>query len=318
MTMLNETEGKAYQHDRAVSAIFDSIDKLPKPPQQPSIERSQAFLYLSIANSTAASLSGSAVDGIIPQRPQSLLTAGSQSSDPNTVDEQAHERQEMFRRLRDHLIHLTSILDEKNMVLSAANDTLSRQVARLESSFPYIENEVSEEARLGSNTHWALPHMKEMRRANGGVTERPKRDIQAANNLAAAAAQFHERDIAIAATRSEARREAMLAKRNRAPHNLDSDVEDRTVLRKAAVTGKVRKAAENLTDARASAVGSGGPSHKKRRVEKATVVPGERAMGAALNGRLGTGRASPRDTPLLEASKKKNKPLPANVAPKKK
>lgn len=316
LTMLNETEGKAHQHDQAITNLVNSIAKLPKPSRPPPVDRSQAFLYLSLANSAAGSLNGSTVDGFTPQRQQPFLSAGSHNSDPSAVNEQALERQDTFRHLCERLMHMSGILDEKNMFLSAANDALARELVRLDSSFAHIPEEVSEEARLGSNTHWALPHMKELRRAHGGAApERSKRDIQATNSLAAAAAAIHEGDIA--ATRSEARREAVLARRNKT-HHLDSDMENRTMLRKAATTNKVRKVGEVTTEAKASGAGPSGPSHKKRRVEKSSAAPNERAMSAALNGRLGAGRASPRDTPLLEANKKKNKPPPSNTISKKK
>lgn len=310
--MLKETEGKAYQPDQAIAELVTAIKKLPDPPRGPLGDRQHPLMQFSMANSLAGSANGSVVDGMMPRQPAQILAQDGGTQSVQTINEQQVRRQELFKKLQGHIREKIVVLDEKNMVLSAANDTLTRQLLRLNSSFPYIENEVSEEARLGSNTHWALEHMKDMRRATGGmISERTRRDVTNVNNLAAAAAAVHEGEIA--ATRSEARREAMLAKRSRA-HNFDSDFDERAPSRKQTTTSKVRKAPESAT-----ALTNGNATHKRRRVEKVRGPSTERSLGAALNGRLGGGRASPRDTPAVEgaAARKKAKPLPAPVPRKK-
>ena len=208
---------------------------------------------------------------------------------------------------------MNMVLDEKQMVLSSTNDALTKQLTRLESSMPYIENEISEDAKHGSNTHWALHHMREQRRMDGTAGDKSKRDVQAANNLAAAAAAVHEGEIA--ATRSEARREAVAARKNRLHPAEDSE---RPPTKKAAGSGKSKKAIEAAQDAKAAATGAV-QVQKKRKIEKVTAVPMERSISAALNGRLGNaGRASQRASPAPEAKGRKKPPAQPGATSRKK
>jgi len=315
LTMLRETEGKAYPHEQAIDELVDAIDKLPTPPRAAQLQL-QAFLNFSLANSANASANVSMIDGFTshPQTANDEQVASSQVA----LDEPSERRRLLFSQLRVQLQQIVHVLDEKNHVLTTANETLVRQLTRLSGTMPYIEAEISEEARLGSNTHWALPHMKELRKAAAPPpTERSRRDILAANNLAAAAAAVHEGDIA--ATRSEARREAMLAKRTRHV-NVDSDFDDRTTARKAQ-PGKVRKAQEALADNPKTVTGGAATAqgHKRRRVEKLPPPALERSA-STINGRAKGVRepGSPRETPATEVPKKKSsKPLPAPVVPRK-
>lgn len=307
-TMLKETEGKLHQPDQTVTDLVNDINKLPDPPRVPSLDRNQAYMQLSLANSISGSTTGSVVNGMTPRRIHLTSDVDTQAQRMLSQDPDP-QREELFVQLITKLKEMIAILDEKNMILSASNDTLFRQLTRFDSAIPHIENEVSEDARLGSNTHWALPHMKDLRRTNSAPSDRGRRDVTNVNNLAAAAAAVHEGEIA--ATRSEARREAMLAKRNRA-RDPDSDIDDRAVSRKQ-VTNKARKGQETTSDPKA--VGGSQPA-KRRRVDKGGA--GERAIGAALSGRLGGTRASPRGSPVPEGNRKRTKPLVAPTGSRKK
>ncbi len=64
-------------------------------------------------------------------------------------------RRNLFYQLRVVVTEMLMTLDEKNHVLSTATEALNKQLARADSSYPYIENEISEEARYGSLIHWA-------------------------------------------------------------------------------------------------------------------------------------------------------------------
>lgn len=120
--------------------------------------------------------------------------------------------------------------DEKNHVISNANEELDRQMVRLDSIFPYIAGEISEEARLGSLTHWAYSNKSTAKTA---TNERPRREaVNHRQDLA------HALQEAEAASRSEARREAVLAKKRRRA-NADGDYEDSRTARKTN-TGKSR------------------------------------------------------------------------------
>jgi len=305
LTMLRETEGKAFPHEQAIDELVDAINELPNPPRSTQ-PQTQAFLNFSLANSVNVSANVSVIDGN-SSRPQT-------ATDDHVLDDPSEKRRRLFYQLRLQLQQMIHVLDEKNHVLATANDTLGRQLARLDGTMPYIESEISEEARLGSNTHWALPHMKDLRRAAAPPpTERSRREIQAAHSLAAAAAAVHEVDIA--ATRSEARREAMLAKRTRHA-NVDSDFDERNTGRKAQ-TSKIRKTQEALVDGvkTTSAGALASQSHKRRRVEK-VVAPAMERTASTLAGRVPAGRelASSRDAPVVESVKRKpikQLPMPA-------
>ena len=304
-TILKETEGKLYQPDQDVSELASSINKLPEASRVPLLQHAQSYMQLSLAASISGSATASVANGTTPRVPQSigdsvLSTEQFSARDPNLA-----QREELFQQLIGRLRAMATVLDEKNMILMAANETLARQLFRFDSAMPHVETEISEDARLGSNSHWALPHMKDMRRPNGtGLTDRGRRDVTNVNNLAAAAAVVHEGEIA--ATRSEARREAMLAKRGRA-RDLDSDLDDRPGAKKHVTTSKVRKAGDIVLD---SKPGQGGQAQKRRKIEKNAVA--ERSMASNANGRNGNGRGSPRGSPAPDARSKKAR---ATVAP---
>ena len=310
-TILKETEGKLHQLDQAIADLANSIDKLPDAPGRPVQDRSQAYMQLSLGASINGSAAASVINDMTPRQPQTFMDIDPMSQRTVAQDPHLDPRENLFVQLVTKLQETTSALDEKNMILSAANETLSRQLSRFDSAMPHIESEVSEDARLGSNTHWALPHMKELRRASGtGPTDRGRRDVTNVNNLAAAAQVVHEGEIA--ATRSEARREAMLHKRNRA-RDPDSDQEERTTSRKH-VSTKVRKATDSATDNKS---GVSGQVPKRRKVEPKPQAT-ERSLGAALNGRLSGARSSPRGSPAPDTNRKKARPAPAPSAPRRK
>jgi hypothetical protein len=107
--------------------------------------------------------------------------------------------------------------DEKNHVISNANEELDRQVIRLDTVFPYIAGEISEEARLGSLTHWAYSNKSA---AKAATNERPRREaVSHRQDLSHVA---HEAE---AASRSEARRDAVMARKQRRAH-VDADYEE--------------------------------------------------------------------------------------------
>lgn len=310
LTLLKETEGKAYQPDQALTELVTAIDNLPVLPRQFSHISTHPFLNFSMTNSINGSANVSVIDGHVPRFvPHGHEAQEPSSSQPPANGESLETRRILYYQLQEQLKVMTAVLDEKSFALNGANEALARQLERLERTMPYVEKEVSEEARLGSNTHWALPHMKEQRKVTSAVNERPRRDVQAANNLAAAAAAVHENDIA--ATRSEARREAMQAKRNR-NHNLDSDFDERPIAKKTAGTTKLRKPQEisATADAKSTANGTSNASHKRRRVDKPGTA--ERTTSSTANGKL----ASTRDTATLSrdaaeaGTTKKSKPLP--------
>lgn len=162
--------------------------------------------------------------------------------------------------------------DEKNHVISNANEELDRQVVRLDTVFPYIAGEISEEARLGSLTHWAYSNKST---AKAATNERPRREAVAQRQDLSHVLQEAE-----AASRSEARRDAVLARKQRRAQ-ADADYEDT----RSSGTRKTNNAKSRGGDHAADP--SAAP--KRRKVERPppvdTSVPMERSASGAVSQR---------------------------------
>jgi hypothetical protein len=225
------------------------------------------------------------------------------------------------------LIHnVLPTLDEKLVVLQGAKATKDKGLTRMTHSYSQLDTEISEEARYGSLTHWAYAD-KEEKKKGAPNHERQRREVAAANNLAAAAQHVH--DVDSIAAKSEARREAMLAKRSR-QQQVDSDFDDRPATKKPQKR-KAHAADATATDHRSVGLGissnNAGPQGKRKKTEKAlaaaapTAAPMERSMSGALKAANNNVRAgsSPRATPSIETSapaKRKPRTVPA-PAPRK-
>ncbi|KAE8355856.1 hypothetical protein BDV28DRAFT_128263 [Aspergillus coremiiformis] len=211
-------------------------------------------------------------------------------------------RRYLLGRVRQTLQDLMMTADEKNHVISNANDELDRQLLRLDHVFPFIAGEISEEARLGSLTHWAYSNRNAVKTA---TNERPRREAASNKDIAHA---LHEAE---AASRSEARREAVLARKQRRTH-ADSDFDDARTGARKAQSNKVRGAATND----ASAVGHGQPGTsgptKRRKVERPPTVDTATAMERSASGADASGRAGSKDAP--DATKKRSRAPNANAA----
>lgn len=215
-------------------------------------------------------------------------------------------RRALFRDMRMVMGEMLLTLDEKNHVMNTAIDSLDRQLRRCQTSYPHIEEEISEEARYGSLTHWA--YMEKAGEKKGMMAgERTRR---AANNAAAAAA-IHEAEGA--AMRSEARREAMAARKHR-NHQMDSDFDDgRTVGKKGHGGAKGRKAADTTFVANGAGLGianAAAQSNKRRRIEKPAAggLQMERAMASIYGANPGAARGTaggPRDITVMDPTSKK-------------
>lgn len=198
--------------------------------------------------------------------------------------------------------------DEKNHVITNANDELDRQMLRLDTVFPYMAGEISEETRLGSLTHWAYSNKNT---AKAAERERPRRETASHRHDHG----HHENE---AASRSEARREAALARKQRRAQHADSDLDEHrvTASRKGhasrargsgAGAGVSGQSAAGHAGASGSA-GSAAPA-KRRKVERPpTVDTGAAAMERSNSG-VGnsTGRANSKDVPAQEAGKKRTR-----------
>ena len=312
-TLMKEVEAKIHGPSQTMEQLASTVSQMPVPPRKDRQPSRQALLSFTANNSSAAtSANGSVVNGHGPALlHQQASDADDQTSTAMQYDPQMNfARRQEFHNLRMVIQSILANMDEKNVCLAEGNRTLARQLSRVESVMPHIESEISEEARLGSKSHWAYADNRAKNKAAPATVEKARRDVAATNSLAAAAATVHEGDIA--AARSEARREAKRA-RNQAA---DSELEDRPLNKKTQVA-KVRKAVESAAGAKGLGIVNGmavPQPQKRRKVEKEA---GGALMERTLSGvtapkaSKGTG-STPRSTPAAEPVKKKSaKPTPA-------
>jgi hypothetical protein len=183
--------------------------------------------------------------------------------------------------------------DEKNHVISNANEELDRQIVRLDTVFPYIAGEISDEARLGSLTHWAYSNKSA---AKAATNERPRREAVAQRQDLTHV--LHEAE---AASRSEARREAVRARARRP--NPDADYEEGRAPRK---TNSGKSRGDNATGENAAP--------KRRKVER----PATMDTGAPME-RSASGTGGQRGANKDGAEKKRSRaPNPNAAAARKK
>ncbi|KAJ5679494.1 Zinc finger PHD-finger [Penicillium macrosclerotiorum] len=210
---------------------------------------------------------------------------------------ESKNRRLLFDRVRQSLSDLMMTADEKNHVISNANEELDRQIVRLDTVFPYIAGEISEEARLGSLSHWAYSNKNAA--AKAATNERPRREAVSQRHDLTHALQEAE-----AASRSEARREAVLARKQRRT-NVDADYEDTRGARKT-TTGKSR--GDN------AAADQGAAPKRRKVVDRSAAVD----MGAPME-RSASGTGSQRASNKDGAEKKRSRaPNPNAAAARKK
>ncbi|KAL4945392.1 hypothetical protein BDV06DRAFT_36038 [Aspergillus oleicola] len=218
---------------------------------------------------------------------------------------ESKNRRVLFDRVRHTLSDLMMTADEKNHVISNANDELDRQLMRLDTVFPYIAGEISDEARLGSLNHWAYSN----RNAPKTTTqERPRREVASNKDL------VHAIQEAEAASRSEARREAVLARRQRRAH-VDSDMDDaRAAGSRKGQSSKNRVAGDHgaLGHSQPGSNASSGQT-KRRKVERPANVEGGTAMERSASG--AASRTGMKDA--LDATKKRSRAPNPNSASRK-
>ncbi|KAL9620685.1 MAG: hypothetical protein Q9160_004821 [Pyrenula sp. 1 TL-2023] len=218
------------------------------------------------------------------------------------------ERRQVFHGLRLTLLGMIPAMDEKNHVIDNANDDLDRQLQRLETVFPHIESEVSDEARNGSRTHWAYSNSK----ANAKATEGRSR-----KEAAAGLAIMADPDIS---ARSESRRLAMMANKKRGQQHAESELEDAgpsTSNKKTQSAPKARRLGEVAAE---SGLGIITPTptgaSKRKKAEKAPTSAGGAAMERSLSGTAKGGVAMSREPSQQENGKKRRAPNTTSTARK--
>lgn len=316
-TFLKEVEAKIHGPHEKLGEMIDELMELPVPPRRPMMGASanaggvQGLLSFTANNSANGSAAASLVNGM-PGR-QSLPDEMSISGDdvPETEENRARRRQFSDLRMLTH--GLLGNLDEKNVVLTEANRVLELQSTRIDSVMPHIDEEISEEARLGSMTHWAYTDNRQKKQVTGPGAAK-QRDVAATNSLADAA---HE--IEIAQARVAAGREATKekGKGKRTEHALDSDFDDKPRKQPKIAKGKAAAAA---AAAAGLGISNGETTTKRKKADKGLGAVGmERTVSAGGRGAKAV-RDTPRSTPLMTEApaKKAPKAKPAPTQAKKK
>lgn len=298
-TMLKEVDAKIYGPEELLGQLVATALKAPLPPKKLPILSKPDLLRTDTDGTEMVTESATDGTGV------SLIQAPSLSSSLEDPDAPDVPRRRLFGNLRLVLGEMLPTLDEKNHVMLTAMDSLDKQLARCDSSYPYIANEVSEEVRLGNKNHWAYKERTK------GTTVEERKTRQLANSVAIQEAEGP-------AARSEVRREALAARKQRNQH-ADSDFDDRAIqstAKKSGTASKGRKAAE-VYPAEAAGLGTsnGGasacPPSKRRKVEKTVGgVPMQRVISGMYGSNTGSVKgnvASPAETPLIDASKKRGR-----------
>ncbi|MCJ1391090.1 hypothetical protein MMC18_003952 [Xylographa bjoerkii] len=318
-TMLKEVDAKICGPEEVVKHLVNAALKAPLPPRKDPMSHRNTH-YNSNINTKANPSAAGSVSGrtALPGHSQEGSIVHQEA--PTPVDIAEYSRRQLFHQLRHVMGEQLAILDEKNHVMSTATDALEKQLRRCDSSYIHIDKEISEEARYGNIHHWAyMDRTAEKKGTTAG--ERTRREAAIANGLVAAAATTQEGELA--ALRSEARREAVAARKQRIQH-VDSDFDDSRAAKKPTGHGKGRKAVDvhpipngtGLVIGTAQLGSGGNLPNKRRKVEKpasAGLLGGlvmERSLSAVFGPTAGNVRGaagSPRETPAVEVSKKRGR-----------
>ncbi|KAI8307136.1 Transcriptional regulatory protein PHO23 [Colletotrichum sp. SAR11_59] len=319
-TLLKEVDAKIVAPEDALFQLVDAAMSAPAPQPRPVNDASSSVAPASAPMSAQNSSSGAPLGAIAP--PPAPSTDGSYATsiyDPSNLP-----RRQLFRQTAIKIQEMLGSLEEKNHVISTANDALQKQLARIDDVWPHVESEFSDEAKWGSNTHWAYPENRAVSKA--AHAERSRREGAAA--ISAAAQQLAEE----AAARSDARKQAVQAKKNQKTQHQETDGDDAEARpkpeagKKGHGGSKARKAAETAANVGLGISTNGttngtAPQPKRRKVEKTPSgnhVPS--AMSTVFGNNVSKAKTtSPRETPAPEGQgPKKRKALPSGTGQAKK
>jgi hypothetical protein len=305
-TLLKEVDAKIFAPEEDLAKLVEAALNAPLPKSQ-GLQAHNTRDTVSAPMSAPVSVNGSLTNGHIGSAVEEVHNSASTAFDPANTP-----RRHLFQHCAYTMSNMLVSLDEKNHVISTAAEALHKQLARIDDCFMYIEPEVSEEARYGSVTHWAYPENRAIKTGTGAGS---RRDLASANTLTAAAQHLVDE----AAARSDARKQALLAKKNNKQQN-ESDFDDphekhKEPGKKAHGNSKVRKAAEATVGVGlgiTNGASTNGHPPKRRKVEKGPTGGAvmERALSSVYGGN-GTATkakvASPRETPGPDVPKKRSR-----------
>ena len=286
-SLLKEVDAKAWQLEANLQTVLGQCAIPAAAPSAPLMLTSAAG---STANLVEEANTFSAANSVVSAPADHASLHSTQSTAPSI----APQRQN-FHTLRQNLIHIMQTLDEKNHVINNANQELSRHIRRLDTIWPHVSNEISEEAMYGSLTHWAFAEMNPNKK-NAPTTRR-----EAAANLAL----LHDSE---AAQRSENRREAVAAKSRRNLARIDAGFAEINNNNKKVAASEKRRAAdvEEMTGLGIIGAGKG----KKPRLGAAASM--EKSMSTVLGA-----RAMSREPSQAEGGRKRKAPAaPTAIARK--
>ncbi|RKK86903.1 hypothetical protein BFJ71_g13617 [Fusarium oxysporum] len=325
-TLLKEVDAKLFTPEDQLFRLVEAATNAPVSEARPNNEASSANAPGSAPMSAQNSSSGIAFNNSVQSVPSVDESNRDAVFDPSNLP-----RRHLFRQTALKIQEMLVSLEEKNHVISTANEALQAQLTRIEDVWPHLEGEFSDEAKWGSTTHWAYP---ENRFSKASHVDRTRRDGAAAISAAAQALADE------AAARSDARKQAVQAKKNSRnhnnnhnhsnAHNHDSEGDDHDGKHKPEAPKKTAKSRKTVTATETANVGlgistaatnNGNPPQKRRKVEKTTngaAATTERAMSSVFGNAAPKAKTtSPRATPAPEAPKKR-KALPSGSGQSKK
>jgi hypothetical protein len=322
-TLMKEVEAKVHGPNERLGEAVDALLEQPVPRRTNNAGGVHGgMLSFTAANSAIGSANVSLVNGVAPYGAsgQNSAAASVNGEDTTTQDGEGDmERRKQYHELRMITHNLLANLDEKNVVLTEANRVLSLQMTRLDSVMPHVEEEIPEEARLGSMTHWAYSDNRlKVKPLPPAANERNRREVALTNHLAAAANAVHETEILAArrdATKDTGKEKTGRGRQQR--EQIDSEFEDRPKKTTAKVArGKAAAAAAAAAAASAAGLGISTPSEpvKRRKVDK---VAGGTGMERQASSKGKAAKETPRSTPAAEPAKKVTKAKAAAPAPTK-
>lgn len=319
-TLLKEVDAKIFAPEEALFQMIDAALETPQPDTVPSPNNDSSSNAINSAPMSAQNSSS----GIVANGHAITQLSADGSTAPSVFDPSNLPRRQLFRQTALKISEMLVSLEEKNHVISTANEALQKQLERVDDIWPHLANEFSEEAKWGSDTHWAYPENRAARALNSQA-ERTRRE--GAANLSAAAQVLAEE----AAARSDARKQALAAKKSQKNHPHESEHDDHDGKNKEAPTKKLHTVSKRKTAAASASTespasvglgisgqtgASGTPAPKRRKVEKPAngSTPTERAMTAVFSNTKEAktkASASPRSTPAPDQpAPKKRKALP--------
>ncbi|EPE03778.1 phd-finger domain-containing protein [Ophiostoma piceae UAMH 11346] len=331
-TLLKEVDAKIHVPQQALFQLINTALRQPIPntTRSPYDGSTAAASAPASVPMTAQNSNSRAPSAAANGHPAQTPAVGTEVATASAFDPSNLPRRHLFRQVAIEIREMLVALEEKNHVISTANDALNKQMGRIDDVWPHLELEFSEEAKWGSDTHWAYPENRAASRATNNAQQAERSRREGAANLSAAAQQIAEE----AAARSDARKQAVAARRSQkaaqqANHH-DSDADDLHHKAEARKQGAGTKSRKPPSDPAAAAAGVGlgilsgaagaagavTTAPKRRKVEKPapTSAPMERALSGVYGSAAGTsskGRtSSPRESPAPDGGKKR-KALPS-------